>query len=254
MASLANCKAKQRIFTEGVDSHSLNASVYFKDELKNRGIELDINSKESVNSIKKLAPDLRQKGKSCSFAMNYNSTYIAIQNALKCSEAEAKEIFNAYHELYYELDDFMEETIHLAKTKGYVTGFFGLKLRTPDINAEDKGKAGSVARSINNMRIQSAALLTLKSIYEFQEFVEKSEFKYDIRVHATVYDSIYLCIKPNVKAIKFVKDNLIPIMCQEYDGQIIPNEAELDLGNSWNEEITVTNEDEIKQTLSKLMV
>jgi hypothetical protein len=44
--------------------HSLNACAYFKGELEERGLLLDVTNANSVNRIKKEAPDLRQKGKS----------------------------------------------------------------------------------------------------------------------------------------------------------------------------------------------
>ncbi len=59
--------AKIRVFTEGVDGHSLNAAAYFQDELKDRGIEIDMNSPNSINKIKSEAKDLRQRGKSVTF-------------------------------------------------------------------------------------------------------------------------------------------------------------------------------------------
>jgi len=51
------------VFTKGIDGHSLNAAGYFKEELESRGIFIDINDPESINSVKKLAKDLRQESK-----------------------------------------------------------------------------------------------------------------------------------------------------------------------------------------------
>jgi DNA polymerase-1 len=63
----SNCPAKLRPFTDGVDGHSLNAAAYFKDELEDRGIVIDMDSADSINRIKSEAKDLRQRGKSVTF-------------------------------------------------------------------------------------------------------------------------------------------------------------------------------------------
>jgi DNA polymerase I len=62
-----NCKAKLKIFTDNVDAHCLNAYSYFKEEFANRGIFIDTENAVEVNSLKDLANDLRQKGKTVTF-------------------------------------------------------------------------------------------------------------------------------------------------------------------------------------------
>ena len=47
--------------------HSLRAAAFFKEELEERGIFIDINDAASVNRIKEEAKDLRQNAKPISF-------------------------------------------------------------------------------------------------------------------------------------------------------------------------------------------
>lgn len=61
---LANDKAKLSIFIDGVDGHSLNAYAYYKKLMP----DIDPNSVDSINSIAKLYPELRQRSKSSTFA------------------------------------------------------------------------------------------------------------------------------------------------------------------------------------------
>jgi len=63
VANLSNDPMKIGVFTKGIDGHSLNAVGYFKEELESRGIFIDMNDPESINSVKKLAKDLRQESK-----------------------------------------------------------------------------------------------------------------------------------------------------------------------------------------------
>lgn len=63
MANLAKCENKLKEFTEGFDGHCLRCARFFEDELRDRGIVVDLNDPKSVNSIKELAEDLRQDAK-----------------------------------------------------------------------------------------------------------------------------------------------------------------------------------------------
>ncbi len=62
-------QAKYKVFALGFDGHCFNAAIYFKDELESRGIYIDMEDKDSVNSIERLAPDLRQESKRVTFAL-----------------------------------------------------------------------------------------------------------------------------------------------------------------------------------------
>ncbi len=69
LTSLTGCVNKVKIYKDHVDAHCLNASVYFKEELEERGITYDINDVASINHIEEVAPDLRQDGKPCTYAI-----------------------------------------------------------------------------------------------------------------------------------------------------------------------------------------
>lgn len=51
------------------------------------------------------------------------------------SEEKAKQIEKAYHDLYKVSDDWVKSHLKDAENKGYVTCAFGLKVRTPLLNA-----------------------------------------------------------------------------------------------------------------------
>ena len=255
LASLSTCKNKILEYDKNIDGHCFRASAYFKEELEDRGIFIDMEDVASINSLKEKAPDLRQKSKAPTFAMAYMGGTNPIMKVLKCSKIKAEDILTAYKELYPELDEFATDTIAFAKTNGYVIGFYGLKLRAPNIKAEDTEATSSMGRTLVNMRVQSSAMLTLASIAEFQELVEKHGLQKDIRVHATVYDSIYLFFRKDTEVLKFVNTHLLKFMCQPYEGQIVPNDAALDIGLSWAnlKEIPKDGEVDYKEILKEIV-
>lgn len=233
MASLSNCKAKLKEYSDNLDGHSFRAANYFKDELEARGIFINLEDTESVNSIKKLAPDLRQDSKAPTFAMAYMGGTRPIMNALKCSKAKAEGIVQAYKEIYPELEEFSQDTFEFAKEHGYVVGFYGLKLRCPSINSSDPEVVAHTLRTIVNMRIQSGAMLTVEAIADFQSYTENLGIAEVIRPHATIHDSVYYYIKEDPSLVKEVNTKLVELMVRPYPNQIVANEAELDIGRDW---------------------
>jgi len=201
--------------------------------LEARNIFIDIENTESVNSIKKLAPDLRQESKPPTFAMAYGGGFTPVMNALKCSKTKAEGIVQAYKEIYPELEEFSKETYEFAKEHGYVIGFYGLKLRCPSINSSDPEVVAHTLRTIVNMRIQSGAMITVEALYDFQEYTEKNGVVANIKPHATIHDSIYYYIKEDVDSVKEVNTTLVDLMVRPYPNQIVANEVELAIGKDW---------------------
>lgn len=241
MANLANCENKLKEFTDGFDGHCLRCAYFFPDELKERGIDIDITDPESVNSIKKLAPDLRQDSKPVSFAKQYGSGIGPIMTALKCSESKAKQLSNTYDEMYKELKQFASETHEQCISQGYTQGFFGLKLRTPNVLAEDSSVSSKVNRTATNMRIQSSAMLTVKAVALLQKDIEDAGLEADILINATIHDSIYCMYRDDPKVLEFINKQLVKHMSMDYEGQIVPNSAKCEVGTSWADMVEIPN-------------
>ena len=237
-------KNKQKEFLEGYDGHSLRAYAFFKEEIDEAlGEELDIDDPASINRIKEELPDIRAKSKSPSFAMAYGSGAGKIQQLLKCSKAKAESVFNAYHNLYAGTAVYAERNVTLAKRQGYVTGAFGLKLRTPGINSTDSGKASAEGRSLNNMTIQSYGLLTTRASIWFNERIELDGMTNDVLLINNIHDAIYVECKNNIEVVQWVNKNLIECMTVDYkENQLIKLTAELDIGTSWDKQKTIAND------------
>ena len=248
---------KRKEFLEGFDGHSLRAYAFFKDEVDELlGEELDPSSPESINRIKHELPEIRGKSKSPSFAMAYGSGAPKIQALLKCSKAKSEVVFNAYHELYKGTADFAKKLIQEAKNTGYVIGAFGLKLRTPRINSKDNKVASKEGRTLNNMAIQSYGLLMNRAGIALQKKIEDASLEPDVVIINQIHDALYGLIRNTPEKVQWLNDNLIEVMVEDYvEGQVVHNEAELDLGYSWDDEKTLKNNaslEEVTEFLSTL--
>jgi DNA polymerase-1 len=252
----ANDTNKLRVFTEGIDGHSLNASAYFKRQLEERGIFIDMASAKSINRVKEEAGDLRQSGKNVTFGMNYGASPKKIASQLGISIDDAQEIYDNYWKLYEPTKEFNILAVNEARTTGAVVSrFSGIRVKMASIDAKDDFLRSKEERRAANFKIQSGNFLTLRSLHQFQLEVERNGFINDIQVYNTVHDSIYIMIKNNPKIIKWVNENIIGIMCKDYkDNQALRLEAELDIGFNQKEVTTIKNnasEEDIINALAK---
>lgn len=105
-----NDQAIKDIFLKGIDSHSMYAKIFFKEELK------DID----VHDIKKKRPDLRQKAKGPEFALNFGGGVFAIKQAIQCSEEEAQQIVKNYEEGFKGTAEFAKQGSAFLQKHGYI--------------------------------------------------------------------------------------------------------------------------------------
>lgn len=254
---------KLDVYLKGFDGHCLRAAYYFKDELSH----IDLNDPESVNSIKKTHPHLRQDSKAPTFALTYAGTWKTLVTNLGWSEAKAKAIEKSYHELYKVSDAYVQEKLSNACKDGYVTVAFGLRLRTPLLKQVvwngPKTKIPNVAmaesRTAGNALGQSYGLLNNRAAVEFMEKVWKSPYRTKILPVALIHDAIYIVMEDNIDVVEFANKELIASMKWQELPEIQHNQvklgAALDLFYpDWSNPITLPNDasqSEILQTIKQ---
>ena len=236
---------KMKVYLDGYDGHCLRAYSYFKDQMPDI-----IDTVASINSIKDRYPVLRQASKEPTFLLTYQGTFHGLMNSLGLDKAIAQTIEANYHELYRESDEWVAERLQQACLDGYVTGAFGLRLRTPLLKLNGKGKlnykAAAEGRTAGNMLGQSYGMLNSRAANEFRERVWASPYKYDILLCAQIHDAIYLFWRNTAGITKWVNDNLIDCMkwcgLTELQHPKIKLGAELDIYYpDWSKPTTLKN-------------
>ena len=224
--------------------------------------DIDVNSVESIESIKKKYPELRQKSKTVSFAAQYEGTHYTFMKS-GFPEEEAKEIYKNYHKMYQVSDKWTASKLKEAASKGYVELAFGLRLRTPILKQVLWGsskvpyEAQKEARTAGNaFGGQSYGLLNNRASNAFMELVWASEYADKILPVALIHDAIYLIVKRDPEVLHWVNTNLIKCMSwqdlPELKHDNIKLGAELDLYPTWSNPITLPNnitEEEIAEYL-----
>jgi DNA polymerase-1 len=238
---------KIKVFTDGFDSHCFN--VYYYTPEKFLDIEPTV---KGINSIKKLHKELRDESKPITFAAQYMGTYLTFMKSAGLSKAEAMRIEDNYHKLYVVSDEWVEEKLKQAETLGYVTGAFGLRVRTPVIKqsvmnvSSTTRQAAAEKRSAGNALTQSYCVLNSRSAIEFMERVRESKYALDIRPVALIHDALYLLIRNDLEVLHWVNINLAECMAwndlPELQQDTIPLGGELDLFYpSWKDALTLPN-------------
>lgn len=244
-AILSKDKMKTLEFSQNMDGHSIRALAFFPEELP----EINMEKVDEVNSIKKDFPDIRQKAKAPSFALQYNGTWRTIQKTLGCTPTKAKQIEENYHKLYSGLAEFSKKNIDFARKNGYVECAFGLKLRTPrldgTIGKELTPEQETEGRSCSNAVTQSYGMLLNRASIEFRDLINASPYRDNIRLSNSIHDCIYAIVKNDADTIKFYNDTLIKCMAWQEDPLLVSNDIKLsaavDYGKSWDKQYTLKN-------------
>ena len=234
MASLSRDANKCGLFLENLDGHSLSATYYYPDRVKEL-IGDFIDNKEASKLLKQLvddgnktAKDIRQDAKPISFGLAYGAFPKKVAATVKISLVAAESIFNAYHnELYPGITKYREEyVLPITKEKGKIHLGLGFYLNSDDPDRD--------IRTLNNATCQFWSILTALTINKMHRLIDKANLQNDIIVTSTIYDSIYFEVRNDPTIIKWLNDNLIPIMLTDFmENQTIKNEANLEIGTSW---------------------
>lgn len=74
------------------------------------------------------------------------------------------------------------------------------------------------------------------------QLIDDNNLQDDIFCTSTIYDSIYFCVREDAAIIKWLNDNIIPIITQDFmAGQVIHNEASAEIGLDWSDLHHVAN-------------
>jgi DNA polymerase I-like protein with 3'-5' exonuclease and polymerase domains len=223
IANLSEDPNKLNIFLKGVDGHSLAAMFYWSDVAK-----AALEFKVLVDAKNATLVELRSRGKRISFGLAYGAFPKKVAASAKIPMEEAEKIFNAYHEeLYPGVTAYREDyVLPTAQKQGYIHLGLGFRLYTENATKD--------IRSLNNGTCQFWSILTALTINKLHQLIDQNNLQNDILVTATIYDSIYLCVRDDPEIIQWLNKCIVPIMETQFmEGQILGNSADLEIGPSW---------------------
>ncbi len=210
-----------------------------------------------INSITTKYPELRRKSKGPTFALQYMGTAHTLHKRTGFPKDQAKQIYDAFHELYKVSGEFNVKNKEFMEKHGYVECAFGLKLKTPIIskcvlgNSKTPYEADKEARSANNAITQSWGMLLNRAVNATNKRIEEAGYGEDILPCNMIHDAAYFIIKNTPEHIKFLNDVLIEEMEWNDDDAIrstdVPMGAMLEIGKSWDKLIPIANKSTLKE-------
>ena len=213
MAHLSNDEHMIEAFRSGADIHAATAAKIY-------GIPV-----EEVTS------DMRRKAKTANFGIIYGISIFGLAERLNIPRAESKELIEGYFKSYPGIRDYMDESIRIAKEKGYVETIFKRKRYLPDINSHNAIVRGYAERNAINAPIQGSAadIIKVAMVRIFNRFeAEGLKSKMILQVHDEL----------NFNVCNNELEKVKQIVLEEMEGAIklqVPLIADCGEGNNWLE-------------------
>ncbi|WP_165156434.1 DNA polymerase I [Parabacteroides sp. ZJ-118] len=122
--------------------------------------------------------DMRRKAKTANFGIIYGISVFGLAERLGIPRSEAKELIEGYFNTYPRVKAYMEESIRIAKEKGYVETLFKRKRFLPDIHSRNAVVRGYAERNAINAPIQGSAADIIKlAMVRIHERFERERLK-----------------------------------------------------------------------------
>ena len=168
MAHLSQDEHMIEAFRSGADIHSATAAKIY-------GIP-----------VEEVTGDMRRKAKTANFGIIYGISIFGLAERLNIPRAESKELIEGYFKSYPGIRDYMDESIRIAKEKGYVETIFKRKRYLPDINSHNAIVHGYAERNAINAPIQGSAadIIKVAMVRIYNRFEEEGlKSKMILQVH-----------------------------------------------------------------------
>ena len=139
MAHLSGDPHMIEAFQKGQDIHAATASKIYKVPLE------------------EVTREQRSKAKTANFGIIYGISVFGLAERLNVDRKEAKELIDGYFENYPHVKEYMDESIRIARERGYIETIFKRKRYLPDINSRNAVVRGYAERNAINAPIQGSA-------------------------------------------------------------------------------------------------
>ena len=186
MAHLSGDENMIEAFREEQDIHAATAAKIYKTD------------------ISQVTREQRGKAKTANFGIIYGISVFGLAERLNVDRKEAKELIDGYFENYPKVKAYMDESIKVARDKGYIETIFKRKRYLPDINSRNAVVRGYAERNAINAPIQGSAADIIKVAMAriYKRFMEEGlKSKMILQVHDELNFSVLREEKEKVQQI-----------------------------------------------------
>ena len=181
--------------------------------------------------IEEVTREQRSRAKTANFGIIYGISVFGLAERMNVSRGEAKELIENYFATYSGVKRYMDESIAVAREKGYIETILHRKRYLPDITSHNSVVRGYAERNAINAPIQgsSADIIKMAMIEIYRRFrAENLRSTMILQVHDELNFSVYPEEKERVQQI------VIEAMENAYQMQV-PLHADYGWGANWLE-------------------
>ena len=144
--------------------------------------------------IEEVTREQRSRAKTANFGIIYGISVFGLAERMNVSRSEAKELIENYFETYSDVKRYMDESIRVAREKGYIETILHRKRYLPDITSHNSVVRGYAERNAINAPIQGSAadIIKIAMIEIYRRFrAEGLRSTMILQVHDELNFSVY---------------------------------------------------------------
>ena len=213
MAHLSQDEHLVNDFREGRDIHAATAARVFH------------------KPIDEVTRDERRKAKTANFGIIYGISAFGLAERMDVSRTEAKELITNYFYTYPKVKRYMEQSVVIARERGYILTAFGRRRYLSDINSRNAVVRGYAERNAVNAPIQGTAADIIKvAMVRIDQRFEREGIR--SKMILQVHDELNFSVYP--EEFDHVKQIVIDEMEHAYELSV-PLLADCGEGSNWLE-------------------
>ncbi len=211
MAALSKDQQMIDAFSHNQDIHAITASKIYK------------------IPVEQVTSDMRRKAKTANFGIIYGISAFGLSARLNIPRTEAKQLIDGYFETFPDVKKYMDTSIEVARSKGFVETIKGRKRYLNDINSANAVVRGVAERNAINAPIQGSAADVIK-IAMINIWKEINQQKLRSKMILQVHDELDFDVwKPELEQVK-------AIVKHEMENAVnigVPLTVEMNEGDNW---------------------
>ena len=181
--------------------------------------------------IEEVTREQRSRAKTANFGIIYGISVFGLAERMNVSRAEAKELIENYFATYSGVKRYMDESIAVAREKGYIETILHRKRYLPDITSNNSVVRGYAERNAINAPIQGSAADIIKiAMIEIYRRLRAEGLRSTMMLQ--VHDELNFSVYPEEK--ERVQQIVIEAMESAYAMQV-PLRADYGWGVNWLE-------------------
>lgn len=182
--------------------------------------------------LEEVTPDMRRNAKMVNFGIIYGISAFGLAERLTIPRKEAAAIIDNYFAKYPGIKLYMDESIEVAREKGYVETIMGRRRYLRDINSSNHTVRGYAERNAINAPIQGSAadMIKIAMINIYDDFKAKNlKSKMLLQVHDELVFDVWK------DELDIVKEIVSHRMKTAIPSLKVPMEVGMGTGNNWLE-------------------